>query len=844
VIKLNRFRIVGFALLSGLLLGIFQVPSSASAKGDSAAIENLSTCLASGGHGRILLMLDTSGSLKQSDKENRRIAAATYFVNDLVGSLARSGAEIDIAVAGFSTDFDVALGWTKLSDANEPKIARSISDFRSKNRGLETDYWNALNGARKYLGKNANDNTCKVLVWFSDGAHDIEPRSSARLQEKYGKSKPYGPKIDILDERAARRVEENGLNDLCRDGGVTDQIRADGIITLAIGLKGNLKSADFDVMRGVATSSEVAGSPCGSIPGSGRGLFVLAQDLSSLIFAFDSLSDPNHLPLSTESAFCQGSVCSDHAHPFVLDSTISRVKILGGSDLRDFYAVLVTPSGERIRIEPKQTLSMSGTSFTLAGEWRDDTVFSLVLDRKSDSGWIGEWQLIFVDPKSTNRGKARSNIRLYTDLEPVWIEPVTTFISGESPKVTFDVMRDGQPFLESGTKTGTVSINPRIAFENGDELKIAAKPGQPVVVNLNKAPSGKATVLVNLNLQTKGADGAAGSKLKPVTKAYPIVIEPPANYPRLASTIDFGSSENTEPLVATLPVDGSGCVWLANSKSTTLPEGVDSVEITTDASDESKCQTGDLELTLTPGAVGNGLVSGQLTIMAKPAQGTGEPLPSIVKYQLEMQRPANKAIRWTVFIFCMVLGVLLPLLLLVWIKWFTAKIPGRALTWVSVDGDVDLNGTFLDSNPPDPTQLRTVRLDGLNRRHLQLGSAVGLHSDFNPRNLSSSGRIKVDAKYLVTSTGETLPLAVQNKWIAILSESNPHTGPVQIVFVLSEGGAKLEEVVAQARVELPDAVSRVRSRITNHPVQSEAQGGWGSSNDGSGSFEDSNGSSW
>ena len=72
------------------------------------------------------------------------------------------------------------------------------------------------------------------------------------------------------------------------------------------------------------------------------------------------------------------------------------------------------------------------------------------------------------------------------------------------------------------------------------------------------------------------------------------------------------------------------------------------------------------------------------------------------------------------------------------------------------------------------------------------------------------------------STGSTLPLAVQDQWVAVLDPANPHHGPVEVVFLLSSGARHLDELVSDARAKVPAAVAELRRGLGTPPPPSPA----------------------
>ncbi|NHB85038.1 VWA domain-containing protein [Tessaracoccus sp. HDW20] len=75
-------------------------------------MERFVACINGGGQGNVLMMMDTSGSLADTDPQGGRVKAATATVSRLADSLADvEGVNVDIAVAGFSSTFERSLDW-------------------------------------------------------------------------------------------------------------------------------------------------------------------------------------------------------------------------------------------------------------------------------------------------------------------------------------------------------------------------------------------------------------------------------------------------------------------------------------------------------------------------------------------------------------------------------------------------------------------------------------------------------------------------------------------------------------------------------------------------------------
>lgn len=824
----RRLLAAAVAALIGMTLAIVPTgmgtPAAAAPTSPPDAVQRFGSCLSAGGQGHLLLMLDTSPSLRTTDPTDQRVAAATYLLRELTSFVSKSGAHLDVAVAGFADRYRQTLGWTALSDNTTGQVLNAVAAYRTQKSGFETDYWSALNGARAALAAHAADADCTALVWFSDGMYDLAKRDGSAEEGTYGTTKPYGPGVELTSDEAADQVQRAGTTDLCRKGGVADALRVQGVTTLAIGLQGGQPPGAFDLMRGIATGTKVGGSACGARIASHTGDFVLAQNIGGLFFAFDQLTDPNHAPTSQTTPMCQGTVCPQGAHQFVLDPSISSVRILGGTDLANFYAVLQSPDGTRTRVVPGRSILASTSAYDVRGSWASGSVFTLALTRKRDQGWTGAWQLAFVDPASTGKGTARSNIRLYGDLQPAWLNHSTApLTSGDSASLQLGLARTNKTHVAPGDLKGAVTVDAELAYADGTVVPIASnlhaqQLSSPVLLSLAGAPTGKARVHLSLTLTTAPAGNVPGTTLEAQVVDYPVRVTPPPNYPRLPDRVAFGTGDSMQPVTADLLLGGPGCAWLQSEESTTLPDGVTAAPVTADASNPSSCSAGKLKLTLTPDHVGSGLVSGLLHVMTRSDQAAGKPMPVTVRYSYEMQRPLNEKVLWLTLVALMLLGLLIPLLILLTVKWATSKIPGSTLTTLTVAGQVSGGSSFLNGWRPDSTELQPRALETTSRRHVELTPRTTLRAKANLLKLTEAGYVVVQDAPFVCSGGSKLPLAVQDQWVAVLDPANPHHGPVEVVFLMATGARRLDELVSDARAKISGAVAELRRGLGTAPA--------------------------
>ncbi len=244
-------------------------------------------------------MLDQSGSLRQTDPEDVRVSASAFLLKQLSQTAAAAKASLDVAVAGFDVGYQRTVAWQRLDAASLPAVVRGVEAYRDRDSGIDTDYVNAIAGARDELRarQRSEGGRCQVLVWFSDGQFDLDVRTTASKAERYGTSKAYAPGADLRTEAGTTRAVQAGTTSLCRSGGVADQLRAAKVLTFAVGLG---KQEQYGLMRSIAVGADPQSGPCGAQPAGVVGDFRAADEVSDLVFALNSYT--GLVPPSTRPA--------------------------------------------------------------------------------------------------------------------------------------------------------------------------------------------------------------------------------------------------------------------------------------------------------------------------------------------------------------------------------------------------------------------------------------------------------------------------------------------------------------------------------------------------------------
>ena len=117
----------------------------------------------------LLVLLDTSGSLRTTDPNNLRSAGTSDALQVIEGLSLRypDDADIEVALDTFDARYSRQEGWYPASEIYS-RVGNSIGAIAS-DAGQYTDYGAALTGAWERFATRADD--CNLLIWFTDGQH-------------------------------------------------------------------------------------------------------------------------------------------------------------------------------------------------------------------------------------------------------------------------------------------------------------------------------------------------------------------------------------------------------------------------------------------------------------------------------------------------------------------------------------------------------------------------------------------------------------------------------------------------------------------------------------------------
>ena len=849
------------AILAGVLLaaaGILVAPVAATAgaapvaTAEDPAISAFAGCLRAGAPGDLLLLVDSSGSLggtNGTDTANGRVTAANYLIDELTDYAKAANVKLDSAVASFDSQYRPVLGWTPMTASGSPVLHAAVNRLAAANTGFETDYVSALEGARLALRAQASSSgakRCQAVVWFTDGKYEIDPRLTDGQQQAFGTTKPFAPGVQLTDQAAATTAQALGQTALCRSGGTADQLRADGVVTFAIGLAADNAPDAFGLMRQVA----IGGTGCGALGSTASGDFHRATDINSLLFAFDSLTPGAGAPQTAK--VCQDPARCQQVHSFVLDDSIQQVRLLGTAQA-DGIEVYVQAPGEPAAVKLAQatsypqTLAVGKTQASYS--WPTPRTVSLTITRPAGAGsWVGLWKVEFVDPTGTKLSTvSQTQLHILSDLAPKWVNSSSQPRSGD-PKTAFrfgltrSTSTAGIAVKASGLASSVV-LRAQLQLSGGTRLPFPVLTGSqidlPQTLDLSKASPGAATLHLQLEITTADVPAAGGhpaikgTRLADSVVDLPLRIAVPVDFPSAPDRLDLGTHDAGKSFTASVPLTGGGCAYLGKVAVQTQPAAA-ATTITSPSSSVATCSAANgsggraVELTIAthrsqPGSVNATLVVHLLS--------TGTPRREITKLVLltgDLQQPANATTRWSVFAATLAIGLLVPLLLLYCFNWLTSKIPGtRQILYGSfnvqvIDGDVRRDGAGLSVSLSDVAKSHPVPVKGT--RSLQIdGLLFKARVGWNPLRpgivqVSNPGGLKLLTSADRPSMAEKgqLPLTIHQSWVAAPS---PDGRMATVLVVLSSDAT---EQVAQktgesVRDQLPGLMKRTAPASTGGP---------------------------
>lgn len=846
---LPRHRIAARKLLPRLAavvalaaaLAVWGFPAPNAHAQPNTGVGRYGACLAAQKTGDLLILFDESSSLQQTDPKAARVSAAQYLVRTLGRYADRIGAKMDVAIAGFAESYYPEHDWTPLTGATADSVATAMSPIASKNVGIDTDYWLALDGARQALAARGpgvgGGDRCQAIAWFSDGMIDFTARPLV---------KPYADGVSLDSPNGVAETIRRAKESICRPGGLADQLRSRGIVMLGVGLTVGSAPTDFDTMSAISTGTGINGMRCGNITDPVPGDFYAVNNIDDMLFAFDALNpEPG---VQQNGPVCPFQVCPQARHDFVLDRSIKSVSILGSGGMPGIVPYLITPSGQQVELPDKQThvtTEIAGTPVEY--DWPSDSAQTITIRNTGSPDWAGRWAIVYVDTTGQHPDAvSRASIHITTDIFPALVDAAkVAWHSGQVVKGLTFGLADGQGKpVNPDDLAGTATMSAVLAPDGAAPIPLLVSVpktdiAKPIDADLTKLNPGHGVLRMSLTITTapamdaQGAQIAPGTTLSPQNVELPVQILPKLGLPTPGSRIDFGTVQAAKGAHGTLNITGPGCAWIADAaKVIAAPDGVGATQITSAADTPGGClkvpagQSAQLPVTLRTDHDGHGGLNGAVPVHISALDNAGDAQIVDVPFVASLIKPLSTTNFVLVFLTALLLGPGIPLALLYASKWYVAKIPGAPLLAeripVEVDADVVLrNGTPFAMADTDLLQL-VPGLPGSGARRLTV-RGVRLTATTG-RSPFGTGFVTVDADGMVSVGSElpgtdrsgvraVLPLAVHNKWVLLHDPSGADNAAEVLLLV-----AGLTDTAARERVyddvgrRAPELLSALRAR--------------------------------
>jgi hypothetical protein len=803
-----------------------------------SAIQQFGACLSASKAGDLLLLIDQSGSLAETDPQGVRATAASYLLGQLATTTTAAGTALDVAVSGFDVGYQNLVGWTRLSEQTLPDLRRSVNGFRSLHNGLDTDYVAALEGVQREFRDRAHGpgTGCQALLWFTDGKFDLSPRDSSALRNKYGIGKAYAPGVEILNQAGVSKAIAAGTTALCRVGGIADQIHATGVLTIAVGL-GQRNGGDFSFLRSVATGTNEAGTPCGQPSVTIVGEVRIAGDIDDLFFAFDAIGDPRQVPTLSETGICPREACAAQRQAFVLDPSIRSVHLLASAAPGVQFAVQPPGGAQIVFGNPAPPPGTLGGGRFMA-QWLSERTLDLSIERTDAVGWTGEWTVVFVDPVGTaGDTRAHTQIRITGDLVPSVVDADRlTLHTNDTVPLRLELRSEvtKQPVATTDLP-GVVTLGAELRVSAARTVPITEPVdktdlGRPITLKLTNVPPGNATIRLTLTVRTADLATVRGTQLADRIVDVPVMILPPLNFPHVTGRVDFPHGEGAGPFTAALTATGPGCVWVEGSTVTAAPDGVGTATVgATKATGAGSClsvargATARLQILLRLQRPGTGTVAGTVAVHLAPS---GEPEHAItvaVPFLANVVKPAATRMRVAVLAAALVLGLGAPVLFLYLAKLWTARIPGTPLLAGTVRATLVGGAVRRDGRPfaVDHDDVEYVPVSSHGTRGLTLPGGVTLAAkagwkvtDPGWTGVEATGRTVLTTGLQRAPDGSgigRLPLAVHNTWAALVGDLSCDDFEVLVLASGSAAAATYQQLSEEIRTRLPYVIEQARA---------------------------------
>lgn len=624
------------------LVGIGAPAFGAELSGTGAeSFADIAACAASGDHLLAAIVVDSSGSLRETDPSDQRVGAILQALDSLehLHISSKGSLNVQASLSTFGVEYVPLVGWgaVEADHANQLRSAATAT-LPSRDSDRFTDYRAALRGAQASIDTQASklDGTsCKVVLWFTDG------------------------RLDVGAQTEAARAE------LCAPQGIVDSLRGDHIAIVALALfteggGGSVTDQDRERLRAIA-EGEGSGESCGTVPvpaASSGGAYLRAGDASAMRRLFAQATALIEGATPSVSITCPGVECVDGRLSIPVDPGVGGFRVILERGASGQVPILTAPSGESADATSQLT-SLAGADIAVADR---DGLATIHVTHPSSAAMSGQWTLD-TDPLSTT----------LIDLYYFWgatlsIETETKLLVGEPGTV--------QLFLEdaSGSAVDTDALSTFSLSVNVDGVERrprATADGWEVDVEVAASDVPPA---IRVEAAARATTSPSNIQLGPITAQAEIATSFPPSFPSVSpSRLAFPAILGSEPSTAELTFVGSqegatrACIDEADIVAP-ASAGTALISSASECIDIPAGGTSAMEVVLSTQNAADGRVDGTIPVRLIAVDGAEEVTVSI-PFGASMTRPVNEPVRWGLTALFVFLALALA--------WATAEISRR-----------------------------------------------------------------------------------------------------------------------------------------------------------------------
>ena len=372
----KRITALTLATIVGLGLAIPQLSATSSIQANNPG-GPIRDCVSKNGRLSALFLIDQSGSLQETDPLDRRVqamkaAVAALSLNTELKTINEQDYVLEVRFDGFGFGYTSTGIWHKLTLTSNSEIEKEIEAFAIRDDESETDYKTGLEEAVQALTEHettSGEETCKLLVWLSDGEL-------------------------FLGNENSDAAELDAANAMCEsDSGIADQMRSQEIYTIGFGLTTTTgPQPDFSLMEGLVTGS----SNCGSRDGYGQFVRVEgADDLIQALFRDLSPIPPNAKPVTACKDEPNNIECAEFR--FSTRPPLDRVKMIISTTIGIDTAEVIEPSGAKTAFLANG-IAIQANSATVSSNPLYQLTSIVSIDVRASTMPYGDWVVQFRGP--------------------------------------------------------------------------------------------------------------------------------------------------------------------------------------------------------------------------------------------------------------------------------------------------------------------------------------------------------------------------------------------------------------------------------------------------------------